>query len=126
MNSNDSTRNYGAQSGLNWRDHSGRFMRGNPGKVKGSVTNQLREKIRSFLSDKWEELPDWLSQLEPREKIRAIIDLLPYAVPRIQAVDLSKSEITNTDNEGPKLDYSKLSESALKEVLEHTTNDNEE
>jgi len=103
----------------NNRLHNGQFGKGNPGKPKGSSKNKLRDEIRTFLNDNWKEFPTWFSDLKPKEKIETMLDLMPYAVSRLQS-------ITQTDSEGnslePKatIDYTKLSEATLKEILDNT------
>ena len=109
----------------NNRLDNGQFAKGNPGKPKGSSKNRLRDEIRNFLNDNWANFPEWFSELKPKEKIETMLDLMPYAVSRLQS-------ISQTDDQGnslePKatIDYSRLSEATLKEILQNTTLDNED
>jgi hypothetical protein len=109
----------------NNRLHNGQFAKGNPGKPKGATKNKLRDKIRTFLNDNFENLPAWFEELKPRDKMKVYIDLLPYCVSRLQSVSL-------TDVEGNELnqaviDYAKLDEETLKKILTVTEiNGNEE
>lgn len=121
------TENNGPDNGA--RDHKGRFGPGNPGKPEGSTKNKLRDEIKSFLNDNWKDFPTWFAALKPKEKIQTMLDLLPYAVSRLQTVsvdmeDGSPPPITGMVIENfipPQIDYTKLSEQALKEVLAATT-----
>lgn len=104
------------------KDSKGRFLPGNPGKPKGSSKNKLRDEIRTFLNANWANFPEWFSKLKPKEKIDTMLDLMPYAVSRLQSVAM-------TDAEGNELkpkafiDYTKLSANTLKEILANTQTD---
>jgi hypothetical protein len=102
----------------NVRDNGGKFLPGNPGKPKGSSKNKLRDEIRSFLNENWKEFPIWFAALKPKEKIETMLDLMPYAVSRLQSISMTDSE----GAEMPKatIDYTKLSEATLREILQHT------
>ena len=100
------------------RDEKGRFGRGNPGKLKGSSKNLMRDEIRSFLSSEWESFPLWFSFLTPKEKIETMLALMPYSVSRLQSVSVTDSQ--GEDLALPSIDYSRLSEPTLKEILQHT------
>ena len=66
---------------------------GNPaGRPKGApnkITRPLKAVISEFLTEKFEELPDLWQKLDAKERARFLIDLLPYIIPRIAAVELS-------------------------------------
>lgn len=104
----------------NNRLDNGQFAKGNPGKPLGSSKNKLRDSIRSFLNENWEHFPTWFEALKAKEKIDVMLDLMPYAVSRLQSVSM-------TDQEGHDLperaviDYTKLSQSTLKEIIAATT-----
>lgn len=104
----------------NNRLNNGQFAPGNPGKPKGSSKNKLRDEIKGFIGEKWNDFPEWFDALKPREKIETLLALLPYAVSRLQSVSM-------TDQEGQDLperaviDYTKLSQATLTEILNATT-----
>lgn len=106
----------------NGRDRSGRFAPGNPGKPFGAASNKnkMRERIQSFIGEQWEHFPKWFSKLTEKEKIAAITDLLPYCVSRLQAVAMTDGD-GNDLPQGPCVDYTKLSDDALREILAATT-----
>jgi hypothetical protein len=105
----------------NGKDDRGRFVPGNPGKPPGSSKNKLRDKIRLFIDNHWEQLPQWFESLKPKEKLDVMASLLPYAIPRLQSIN-------TTDGDGQDLappstafiDYKKLSPETIKEILMHT------
>lgn len=55
------------------------------GRQKGTpnkVTRTLREILEHSISQELESLPKLLNQLEPNERINAIIKLIPYVMPK--------------------------------------------
>jgi hypothetical protein len=111
------TENNGSNNG---RDDKGKFLPGNPGKPKGSSKNKLRDEIKTFLNENWKEFPTWFAALKPKEKIECMLDLLPFAVPRLQSIAMTDTE-GNDLPKGPVIDWTKLSEKSLKEVLSLTS-----
>lgn len=102
-----------------YHSSNGKFALGNPGKPIGSSKNKLRDEIKTFLNENWQNFPTWFEALKAKEKIDVMLNLMPYAVSRLQSVSM-------TDQEGQDLperaviDYSKLSQSTLREILQHT------
>lgn len=106
----------------NGRDASGRFLPGNPGRQPGTTRNKFRTEVKTLLRDKWPEFRQWLDTLKPNEKVRAYMELLPYGLGRLaNATDAEDNSVQRVT-----IDYSKLSEGALKEVLSNTTISNDE
>lgn len=103
----------------NNRLHNGQFAKGNPGKPKGSSKNRLRDEIRNFLNNNWANFPEWFSELKPKEKIETMLDLMPYAVSRLQSISQTDSEGNSLESKAT-IDYSRLSETTLKEILDNT------
>lgn len=108
---------------VNGKDSKGRFLHGNPGKPKGSSKNKLRDEIRNFINSNWDSLPKWFEALKPKEKIDTLLALLPYSVSRLQSVSMTDSEGNDMQDKKTYVDYSKLSERALKEILSNTYED---
>lgn len=109
MNDNDN-------NGKKYHDQLGKFASGNPGRPVGSKN---RNAIKSFVLSKVENLDTWFDGLEnDRERLDSLIKLLPYAFPRLQA-------ISQVDSEGRDihtgLDITKLSDSAISEILNAST-----
>lgn len=77
------------ESSDQYRDRSGRFAPGNPGKPAGATKNKLRDDLKKFVSDNLGNLEAWMKDLKPREKIEVIISLMPYLVPRLKQVDMN-------------------------------------
>lgn len=107
----------------NNRLHNGQFAKGNPGKPLGATKNKLRDKIRTFLNDNFDNLPEWFSELSARDKMKVYIDLLPYCVSRLQSVSLTDVEGNDMQNVIP---YHKLDQETLSKILALTENKDEE
>lgn len=79
----------------------------------------MRERIKDFINNRWDEMPEWFDKLRAKDKFEVIISLMPYAVSRLQSVSVTDSE--GQDLERAQIDYTKLSEGAMKEILKQTT-----
>lgn len=81
------------------RDRNGKFMKGvsaNPsGRPKGSA-NKLTKELRAILKDivysELEQIPENLKNLPPKERIELLAKLLPYVLPKVEAVNYSFDE----------------------------------
>ena len=68
------------------------------GRPKGAVnktTAETKELIQKIVSNELDSITDLLEKLEPKERIDAVIKLLPYIMPK-------QSEVSITDPEPPK------------------------
>lgn len=65
------------------------------GRTKGT-TNRMTKEIRAVLKDvigeQLESMPDVLATLEPKEKLEFIIKLMPYVLPKVEAVKMNDGE----------------------------------
>ncbi len=102
-------------NGHNYRDQSGRFTQGNPGKPHGATRNKLRDQIKNFVNEQWDNLPEWFSALTPKEKINALTELLPYCIARLQSISLTE---TPDPSQPPReMDLSALSDDELRTLI---------
>lgn len=71
------------------------------GRKKGTpnkVSKDLRERIRLFLDDKWDEaVKTWETIDKPGEKLRLYIDLSRFVLPVLQSVSLDAT-VKKEDN----------------------------
>lgn len=81
------------------------------GRTKGTpnkLAYALRDKIREFSEDNFEEvIAAWHQIDEPKDKIKAYIDLCAYAIPKLQAIQMDANVSHQSDIEE---DLRKLSE----------------
>ena len=106
-------------NGLNTvgRDSLGRFGMNNPGKPKGAKS-KLREKLKGFIETNMEDLQAYFDELDSKDKIKVLTDLLPFVVAKLQGVSTVDAEGNDVE---PKvsIDYSKLSPELLHELLKN-------
>jgi hypothetical protein len=65
------------------------------GRPKGSenvLTKEMRTVLKSVLSEQIEKLPEMLEALSPEKKIDVLLRLLPFVVPKVEAVSPSFGE----------------------------------
>jgi hypothetical protein len=71
---------------------------GNPnGRKKGvpnKITHDLRESLQGFLKNNEANFQTIFDQLDPKDKIRYYIDLLPFVVPKLQSTQLMVEDNT--------------------------------
>jgi hypothetical protein len=74
------------------RDDKGRFAEGNEGRPKGSVgksNNKIREAFQMLLEDNLPTLKRDISSLEPKERVKFMLDLASFIIPKMKSVDLT-------------------------------------
>lgn len=72
------------------RDDKGRFTSGNKGRPKGTQNKAkkgLEEAVRDLVEGNLALVTKDLKKLKPRERVRAITDLMKFALPAKRAVD---------------------------------------
>lgn len=65
------------------------------GRTKGvanKTTAETKEIIQKIVSNELDNIEILLKQLEPKERIDAVIKMLPYIVPKQQEVELKESK----------------------------------
>jgi hypothetical protein len=79
------------------RDDKGRFAEGNEGRPKGSVnksSNEIREAFQMLLEDNLEKLQEDLNELAPKDRIKLLLDLSNYILPKLRTTEY-KGEAQN-------------------------------
>ena len=67
------------------------------GREKGTpnkVTTELRVRIADLIDVHFDTLIDDIAQLEPKERIAAMIKLFEYSLPKLQRVELDTGDVT--------------------------------
>jgi hypothetical protein len=65
------------------------------GRIKGTPnrnTTEIREQFQSLITDNLEQMNSDLKALEPKERIKAIIDLSKFVLPTLKAIDYSDTD----------------------------------
>ena len=80
------------------RDDKGRFAEGNTGRPKGSVgksNNKIRETFQLLLENNLSKLQEDLNELEPKDRVKLLLNLSNYILPKLRSIDL-QSDIEET------------------------------
>ncbi len=86
------------------RNPDGTFAPGSGGRRPGSK-NKLRETIKTFVEANLEDLQNHFDQIDsPKEKIKLLIEMMPYVVPRLQGV----SQVDADGNDLPREGYADM------------------
>lgn len=72
-------------------------LKGRPKNAVNRTTNAVKECFTTLLECNLEQLQEDISSLKPYERIRIILELANYVLPRMKAV-----EVTNVDNDNYK------------------------
>lgn len=74
---------------------------GNPaGRPKGAenkLARELRDHLKTVVEDELERLPTYLDSMPDAERLHILLKLLPYVLPKVQAVDMSTGEPIGSD-----------------------------
>ena len=65
------------------------------GRPKGSINKankELREMIKDFLTENLENFQEEFANLDTKDKLKFIADILPYGLPKYQPAEMEKKE----------------------------------
>lgn len=69
---------------------------GNPaGRPKGAenrLTREIRDMLKAVIEDELERLPTSLQSLPDPERLQVLLKLLPYVLPKVEAVSMTAGE----------------------------------
>ena len=57
-----------------------------PTEIVAPTTKGLHGRLKDIVQKEMERLPELFEQLEPKERVRTILALLPYVTPKIETV----------------------------------------
>jgi len=66
------------------------------GRPKGrpnKITKDLREILKSIISQELEKIPETLKGLSDKERLDVVLKLLPYILPRIEPIKMDAGEL---------------------------------
>lgn len=72
---------------------------GRPPKAINKISRSAKEQISDFINEKFAEIPKVWKELPVRDKVRLLVDLLPYVVPKMAAITVDADVNINALNE---------------------------
>ena len=87
-----------------------KFEKGNPGRPKGAknkVNTQMRDLIQQLFDDNFDTIQEDLENLDPKDRLKFLSDLLPYLLPKLQSTTHSQ-----------KIDLDSMSEEDLEKLID--------
>ncbi len=79
-----------------------RGVRNNEGRKPGipnKVTTKIREAFQKLIEDNLEGLDSDLKSLKHSDRIKFIIDLASFIVPRLKAIEVTNNDVTDNHSE---------------------------
>jgi len=80
------------------RDDKGRFAEGNTGRKSGTpnkATKDIRDAFTLLIENNIDTLQKDLDSLEPKERVKLLLDMAQFVVPKLRSVDL-QSDVEET------------------------------
>ena len=77
------------------RDSTGKFAEGNTGRKAGTpnkATTEIKEAFQMLLEDNLEQLRVDISSLEPKERVKFMLELASFIIPKMKSVDLKEDK----------------------------------
>ena len=84
------------------RDDKGRFAEGNTGRKAGTpnkATKDIRDAFTLLIENNLSKLQEDLNGLEPKQRVKLLLDMAQFVVPKMKSVDLKadKAETITID-----------------------------
>ena len=102
------------------RDDKGRFAEGNTGRPKGSVgksNKKIREAFQMLLEDNLEQLRVDISSLEPKERVKFMLDLATFIIPKMKSV-----QVNDTSEETIEINFNEVLQWSSSDVIDFEEN----
>ena len=77
------------------RDDKGRFAEGNAGRLAGTpnkATTEIKEAFQMLLEDNLPTLKRDISSLEPKQRVKFMLELASFIIPKMKSVDLKEDK----------------------------------
>jgi len=77
------------------RDSTGKFAEGNTGRKAGSLnraTKDIRDAFSLLIENNIDTLQKDLDSLEPKERVKLLLDMAQFVVPKLRSIDLKTDE----------------------------------
>ena len=77
------------------RDDKGRFAEGNTGRKAGTpnkATKDIRDAFTLLIENNLSKLQEDINGLEPKQRVKLLLDMAQFVVPKLRNVDLKTDE----------------------------------
>lgn len=82
--------------------------KGRPKGARNKVNTQIRDRIQDFVSQHFETLQNDILKLPRKERVKAMMDLLPYVAPKLSSTGIN-------------FDFDSLTDDQLNQLADHLT-----
>lgn len=66
-------------------------------KTEQTLTRDLRVNLKSLVEKELNQLPETLAALPPEKRLEILLKLLPFVLPKVESVSMTKGEPTSWD-----------------------------
>jgi hypothetical protein len=73
-------------------NNTGKKYGGRESGTPNKLTKELRAALKNILHQEIELLPEHFNKLEPRDRLELLVKLLPFTLPKIEAVNYQENE----------------------------------
>ena len=63
-----------------------------PTEIVAPTTKGLHGRLKEIVQKELQRLPELLEQLEPKERVRTVLSLLPFVTPKVETVETDFGE----------------------------------
>lgn len=78
-------------------NNTGKKYGGRETGTPNKLTKELRAVLKNILHQELEQLPEHLTKLEIKDRLELLVKLLPFALPKVEAVNYQENEPTFWD-----------------------------
>jgi hypothetical protein len=98
------------------RFEKGNNLGGRKAGSKNKITQDIREAFKKLIEDNINGLQEDIDSLDPKDRLRLIIDISQYVIPRLKQTDVS-ADITSNNNDSLLSKLLEVPESAYDDIL---------
>ena len=73
-------------------NNTGKKYGGREAGTPNKLTKELRAVLKNILHQEIELLPEHFNKLEPKDRLELLVKLLPFTLPKIEAVNYQENE----------------------------------
>jgi inorganic triphosphatase YgiF len=102
------------------RDDKGRFAEGNTGRKAGTpnkATTEIKEAFQMLLEDNLPTLQRDISSLEPKERVKFMLDLATFIIPKMKSV-----QVNDTSEETIEINFNEVLQWSSSDVIDFEEN----